>query len=180
MGCDKAMLPWEGKTLLEHTVGIVKSVAEQVYVVADVADKYAVPGVERVVGDEYPGMGPLGGILTGLNQVESGFHVVVACDLPFLKPEVLRLLSQLAGGYEACVPSIGGRLEPLCGVYHRGCRPTLRQVISRGKDLSIHMALKLLALQEVHEDQLRACDPDLKSFTNLNTLEEYGRANPSG
>lgn len=173
------MLPWNGTTLLSHMIGVLSTVTEQVIVVTDVAEKYDMEGAQKVVGDEYPGAGPLGGILTGLNQVDSGYHYVAACDLPLLNPEVLRLLMKLAGGHEACVPSINGNLEPLCGVYHRACRPTFRQVISRGEDLSVHMALKLLALQEVQEDQLREIDPDLKSFTNLNTLDDYGRANPS-
>ena len=84
MGRDKALLPWASTTLLEHTVGIIRAVTDQVIVVADVAGKYSNEGVERVVGDEYPGTGPLGGILTGLNHVESGYHFVVACDLPYL------------------------------------------------------------------------------------------------
>lgn len=180
MGRDKALMSWGDKSLLEHMVTIVREVSERIIISADEADKYSIEGTDMVVSDEYPGTGPLGGILTGLNCVESGYHIVVACDLPFLRPEMLRLLLELAGGHDACVPSVKGRLEPLCGVYHRECRSTFREVISRGKDLSIHMALKLLDLHEVHEDQLRTVDPELKSFINLNTLEEYGRANPSG
>src|ERR1051326_1166477 len=180
MGRDKALLLGGDKTLLEHTVGIVGTVASRVIIVAEVAHKYSVEGAECVVGDQYPGTGPLGGILTGLNQVESGYHVVVACDLPFLKPALLGLLLQLSEGHEACVPSIDSRLEPLCGVYHNSCIPTFHRVISQGEDLSIHMALKLLGLREVNEEELRSVDADLKSFTNINTLEDYGRANPSG
>jgi molybdopterin-guanine dinucleotide biosynthesis protein A len=180
MGTDKALLRWNEKTLLQHTVDLLRSVGERVVIVADRRAKYHVLGAEAVIGDEYPGTGPLGGVVTGLNYVEDGYHYVLACDMPLLKPEVLTFVYGSAEGCEACVPSVGGYLEPLCGVYHGRCRATLGQVISRGEDLSLHMALKLLDLQVVSEDQLRRIDPQMESFTNINTLEEYGRFNPSG
>jgi molybdopterin-guanine dinucleotide biosynthesis protein A len=180
MGTDKAMMPWGGSTLLHHVVRTLQSVEPNVVVVADTADKYEIEGVDRVVGDEHPGNGPLGGILTGLNHVENGYHVVLACDMPYVKIEVLRLLLSMANGHQACVPLIGDRLEPLCAVYHRGCRPGFRKVLQMNEDISVHGALGMLNIQTVSEDLLRQFDPELRSFINLNTLEEYGRINPSG
>src|SRR5258708_37224046 len=91
MGTDKALLPWEGKTLLEHAVSIVSQIEGRVIVVADIADKYSIPGVERVVGDEFPDTRPLGAILTGLNCVEGGYHYALVWATPYALPEILQL-----------------------------------------------------------------------------------------
>src|SRR5579862_9486242 len=88
MGQDKACLPYRGTTLLAHVVATVRSVAGPVLVVADVAEKYALPDRMPVVGDLFPGTGPLGGLVTGLSHVAArgSYHVVVACDMPRLNP----------------------------------------------------------------------------------------------
>jgi molybdenum cofactor guanylyltransferase len=178
MGRDKALLPWAGTTLLNHVIGTVRQVTEPVVVVADVADKYDAPDGIRVVGDRYPGKGPLGGVLSGLDRTGNGYHVVVGCDMPYLQPEVLRLLMDLAEGHKAAVPCIQGRMEPLCAVYHQSCRPVFRRLLQLD-ELSMQDAVQAPDFHRVSEDQIRRVDPDLRSFTNLNSLEEYERSHAS-
>ncbi len=180
MGRDKAMLPWGDSTLLQHVINIVREVTDHVIVVADSSHKYSLLSVKKVVGDEYPGVGPLAGIITGLNSVESGYHYVLACDLPCINSEVLRMLMRSVAGYAAAVPCVGNRLEPLCAVYHKECVTHFIGALELGADLSVHGALSSLNLNRVTESDLRTVDPDLRSFINLNTLEEYGRINPCG
>src|ERR1051325_5807226 len=88
MGCDKALLPWGETTLLNRTVSVVQEVSKRVIVVTDSANRYSLGGGAIAVGDNYPGTGPLGGIITGLESLPAGFHLVVAGDMPLVNPTI--------------------------------------------------------------------------------------------
>lgn len=194
MGKDKALLPWGRATLLEHVAGLVESVTSPILIVADSRARFDGFGW-RVAEDIYPGEGPLGGIITGLEAAGPGFHVVVACDLPLLQPSLLQFVidviprdeesaldvtngeSSDGDGREqtdAIVPTVNGRREPLCAVYNGNAIPKLRRAIEVG-ERSVHRVLAKLNCLWIEEVRLREYDPMLLSFTNVNTPEEYER-----
>lgn len=175
MGCDKALLPFLGTTLLEHVIAQARKAVGDVIVVADVPDRYVLAGGTRVVGDAYPGAGPLGGIVTGLRATEEGYHLVVGCDMPYLEPAILRLLIREAQGLDGAIPEIDGRVEPLCAVYHSRCAAVFEEALRLG-ERAVHRAVEYANMKRVHEETLRAIDKDLHSFINLNTPAEYERA----
>jgi len=67
--------------------------------------------------DEEPDRGPVAGIATGLRAAEASCAAVVACDLPFLDPELLAYLFERAAGRDAAVPKPSEWFEPLHAVY---------------------------------------------------------------
>jgi cyclic pyranopterin phosphate synthase len=175
MGRDKARLPYGGTTLLNHVARILADVCAEVIVVAEDASDYEdmeLPPGARVVGDLYPGRGPLGGIVTGLRAAGEGVHVVVACDMPRIRPEMIRFLFESADGSDAAVPEIDGRLEPLCAAYHFRCADELESRLL-ADDLSLQSAVRTLQLNVLNESDLRTADPDLSSLINLNTTDDY-------
>jgi molybdopterin-guanine dinucleotide biosynthesis protein A len=178
MGRDKARLPYGGTTLLNHVALTLAGVCGEVIIVAETAGDYAdleLPTATRVVGDLYPGRGPLGGIVTGLRAADAGVHVVIACDMPRLQPDLLRLLTGSIGGFDAVVPEIGGRLEPLCAAYHSRCANRLELRLLAG-DLSLQSAMRALQLNLLDESLIRSIDPQLASFSNVNTPDDYGES----
>ncbi len=172
MGEDKARLPYVGTTLLAHVIETLRLLTPSIVVVMDQAGKYALPPDVQVAVDLFPNAGPLGGLVTGLTAVEDGYHFVVACDMPHLHPALLSLLYEAADGFDAAVPEVEGRCEPLCAVYHRRCVDRLRDALERG-ERAVHRALRSLAVNRVGEETLRRADPDLRSLQNLNTPADY-------
>jgi molybdopterin-guanine dinucleotide biosynthesis protein A len=177
MGVDKALLPYNGITLLEHVLGIVRAAAGETIVVADVADKYVLKAGTRVVGDLYPDTGPLGGIITGLTYAADEFNLVVACDMPFLQPALLKRLIEAVEGYDAAVPEINGRLEPLCAAYNKRATEKLWVMLESG-ELAVHKAVCTLNIVRIGEEELRCFDPELVSFSNWNTPDDAGIYKP--
>lgn len=171
MGEDKALLPYAGMTLLEHVVSSLLLVVSDIIVVTDMPNKYAIP-CARVVTDTFPGFGPVGGLLTGLTQAGGGSHLVVACDMPALQTPVLQLLLKAATSeWDAVVPEIGGLAEPLHAVYNHTATPKLLRFLENG-GRTAREALDSLKVKRVGEGVLRRIDPQLLSFTNVNTPEE--------
>ncbi|HEX5370591.1 MAG TPA: molybdenum cofactor guanylyltransferase, partial [Dehalococcoidia bacterium] len=89
LGRDKASEVLLERTLLQRAIDAFAGLAEE-YVVVRAAGQ-ALPQVEaqgtlRIVEDAYPQTGPLGGIYTGLDTMQTTHAVVVACDLPLLQP----------------------------------------------------------------------------------------------
>jgi len=173
MGTDKASLPFGDSTLLQRVVQRLRACCDPVLVVTRPPHRYAVSGA-RVAVDRWPGLGPLAGLEAGLRAAPTVYAAVVACDLPFLRPELVRGLAREAQGWDAAVPTTD-RPHPLCAVYHRRAAEGAELLLRSGGG-SLRDLLARLRVRYVPEEVLRGWDPDLASFLNVNTPEDYARA----
>jgi molybdenum cofactor guanylyltransferase len=165
MGRDKALLPYRGATLVEHMAQAVHAAAGSVALIGDPV-RYSSLGYP-VYPDKFAGCGPLGGIYTALGVSSTDWNLIVACDMPGVTEDVLKVL--LASAEEStggCVVATGptGEPEPLCAVYHRRCLPALARAIE-GKRFKMKELVKELDshTQPVHSSAL----------ANVNTLTEW-------
>lgn len=178
MGRDKRLLPWgvdadgQPRTLLQSVVDKLTSVAADVIVVAN--DRPEVRGA-RVVPDAIPGSGSLGGILSGIEAARHERVFAAAADMPFLNLALVRDLLDRLEGQDAVVPVVDGRPEPLHAVYGPAVATAARRQIARGQ-LKIALAFEGLDVVRVPEAELRVLDPELLSFRNVNTPEDYAGA----
>ncbi len=120
--------------------------------------------------DKVPGRCSLAGIHGGLSFCIADHAFIVPCDAPFLKPDLIRLLaSQVRPEIDVVIPMRDdGRMEPLCAIYSKRCLPHIADQLARGDKKIINFFDKVNVLQ-VPESALRAADPYLDSFINLNT-----------
>lgn len=179
MGTDKSLLPFAGVPLARLVSERFRPHVEEVILV--VADPRPYEGFgTRVVTDVLPGRGPLGGLYTGLLASRADLNAVVACDMPFASPDLAARLADLAGGFDAVVPVVGGRWEPLHAVYAVSCLPAAEALLAGGGtpglvDLLERLRVNLVALEEMDPAGRWAT-----VFFNTNTprdLEEARRLN---
>ena len=110
MGRPKAFIEIDGRTLLDRAVGALTAAAIDPVIVVG-GDQAAIEAAgHRFVPDEYPGEGPLGGIISALGAVDTDLVVVLACDLLAASPDaVTRLTDFVATPVQAariCLPSL--------------------------------------------------------------------------
>src|ERR1700722_1892092 len=119
MGRDKALLPLGAVTMVEEIAARVRAAAGNVTLIGS-PEKYGHLGLP-VVPDEIENCGPLGGLYTALRRTEADWNVLVACDMPHVTEVFLKQLLEAAEGSDGdcLVPEIGGKIDPLCAVYHR-------------------------------------------------------------
>ena len=87
--------------------------------------------VLEIRDDDQPGMGPLGGIATALRIAAEEVVVVLACDLPDVRPEgITALVDALAAAPTAGVALPPG--EPLHAAWRRSARPAVLDAIAAG------------------------------------------------
>ncbi len=126
-------------------------------------------GLPTVV-DRHADRGPLAGIDAVLAGHDRPWLLVVAGDMPDLSGAVVDLLlAARADAVDAVVPRIGGFAEPLLALYGRGAAPVIADALLRGA-LRTGGVLDRLRVAWLAEDAVRAVDPSLASFRNLNTL----------
>lgn len=174
LGRDKALLCFEGKPLILRLVRLLEGLCPEVLVITGEERRYMDLLDVPVVADLVKGVGPLGGLYTALAVSSHDHNLVLACDMPLLKPHLLTLLFariELAPWAEAIVPEVRGELEPFPGVYRRNSLRKLARLLKAGR-FRVQGLLELLACATIPEEEIRAIDPGLRSFTNLNRPEE--------
>jgi molybdopterin-guanine dinucleotide biosynthesis protein A len=173
MGRDKAWLDLgDGVPLVRRVAETLRSIADEVIVVANDA-RYVELGV-RVVADRYGEKGAFGGIATAVWAAEGEVVCIAACDMPFPSADVYRLLLGLVEGHDVAIPKIGGEYETMHAVYRKSCLSAMEAALARG-EMRVISFFGDVAVRVVGEPELRPVDPELRSFTNLNTPEDVER-----
>jgi molybdopterin-guanine dinucleotide biosynthesis protein A len=166
MGRDKALLELHGVTLVEIALRKLRAVCEDVAIAGGSAE---LARFGRVIGDETPGMGPLGGVVAALEQSRYERNLILGVDMPFVPVKVLEKLVELGGREMVLLAEADGYVQPLCGVYSRSALPGLRRELGAGR-LKLKDAIKAVggdAYVRIGEESW---------FRNLNTPDDFRAA----
>lgn len=173
MGQNKALLPWEGGTVISAVSSLMGGLFDHVLVVAADPEPYRFLGLPEA-RDHRPGMGPLGGIEAALRASPDRRVFVVACDMPFLSPDLIRHMTSLPAA-EAVVPYIAGRPEPLHALYSQDALASVHSLLAEG-ERRVYALLDRLNVRRVDEDEVRRFGDPERLFANLNRPEDYRQA----
>jgi len=175
IGRDKGGLTLGGSPLGQRVVETIGSIFEEViYVTNDPMNAPAGPRI-KLAKDEVPHLGPLGGILAGLRVSDASRSFIVGYDMPFATKAVIDFLVRYAPGADAVVVRRDDKLEPLHAVYSRTCISAISEQLSSGNNRIIAFYDRI-KVTFVDEAELRTVDPELRSFFNVNTLEDLETA----
>lgn len=179
MGADKATLRFGGVTIIERVIAALTRGFDEVVIVAGapaMAPAYALAGGSvRMLRDPVPFEGPVKALRLGLDAIGTEVGFACACDLPFVDVRLAAELCGMAAGHDAAIVQIAGRLQVLHAAYRKSCLPAIDAMIGRGERRLQDLA-PLLDARVVGEDEIRRYDPELLSFFNVNTPEDYARA----
>lgn len=170
MGRDKTLIMYKNETLIARTVNELRGVTDDIVIASNDTAKYNLAGV-REVPDACPGMGPLGGMFAALTAARYEEAIVVAGDMPFFTGRLAAWLLARKDGYDAVVPRIGGKWEPLAAVYSRACLGPIGDCLKTGIR-KVHMFYPAVRVLAVNEDELSAAGFPAEAFHNLNAPED--------
>jgi molybdopterin-guanine dinucleotide biosynthesis protein A len=174
MGTDKSFLTFDGRTLLARALDLARAITQQVHIVGS-AEKYAT--LAPVVEDIYPNCGPLGGIHAALRASQSELNVILAVDLPWVTPELLRFLITRARSCPALVtvPRSTEGWQPLCAVYRRHFADAAEKALQAGH-YKIDVLFNEPQTQLIPAHALHSAGFSSKLFRNLNTPQDLSEA----
>jgi molybdopterin-guanine dinucleotide biosynthesis protein A len=197
-GGDKLAADLGGRSVLDRTVDVVRSIAGEVIVVGrsgsvGSAAHGAVEaglGGARLVADERPGEGPLAGLVTGLRAARGSIVLVVGGDMPRLDPGVLRLLvtrlhSRVARPRApevtlAAVLEQGGGPRPLPLVALREPALAAAEACLSNGERSLRALLAMLSAATVPEAEWRLIDPSGGTLLDVDTPDDLERLRREG
>ena len=173
MGIDKAWLEIEGQPLIARTLASVRAVTSSIAIIAN-TDGYGNLGVP-VFADRHQGVGPLEALRVALSNTQTHRVLLVACDLPFLTPELFSFLLSIPAANHAVVPlSCDNQLEPLCAIYCKDSLEIVNDLIERG-ERKMAKIFEEAPTRFVEFEEIRQLDGAHLFFENINTPEDYER-----
>ncbi len=178
MGTPKMALDFGGTPLLTRIVTELKRRFDEIVIVAapDLSTRPPVPiaGV-TVIHDEEAFQGPLEALRRGLLALDHDVAFACSGDLALLNAYVADALVSMLEDFDAVIPEVGGKLQPLHAVYRKRCASSIGALSANGEKRLTANANAINA-RRVPEHELLALDPGLRSFFNVNTPEDYARA----
>ena len=178
LGRNKVLVPVGGEPLISRVSNRLSQVADRMMVVVNNPQRAAeidLPDDVRIVVDLHPGRATLGGIFTGLSEADTNWSIVVACDMPFLNPRLLRSLLEHRRGYDAVVPMVDGYPEPTHAAYSKNCLPAIERRLL-ANDLKIARFFDEVQVHYPSNELIAGIDPEGLSFFNINTQQDLERA----
>ena len=167
-GRIKALLPWKGKTLIRHQIDIFSDLTGDLMVITHHPELLNLPGTP-MYKDILPGGGPLSGIHAALHNATCSHTLVVACDMPFVSPQVITELITASAQHPHLViaPTHAKGVETLFSLWPATILSTL------DKWLKEDQSKRILDFLEHHLCLFKMkTETNPNSFTNINTAKD--------
>ncbi|NVM21786.1 MAG: molybdenum cofactor guanylyltransferase [Desulfobacterales bacterium] len=170
-GRNKAFLSVGGRRILDRLYNTFHGLFEDVLLVTNDPLQYLSWDL-AIVSDLFSVRSSLTGIHAGLFHASTFHSFIAACDTPFLKRGLIEvLLEELEPKWDVIIPVTKEGVQPLCAIYSKRCiKPIEHQLKTR--DPKILKFFHKVKVKEVPEARLKAADPYLVSFFNINTPED--------
>jgi molybdopterin-guanine dinucleotide biosynthesis protein A len=131
LGEEKGLAIFQGKPLVGYAIEALSPVCSRILISANNdLEKYARYGYE-VITDTIKGIGPMGGMISCLEQSTAEHNIVLSCDTPFVNGGLFMYLLNSVESYQAAVPVHDNFPEPLCAVYAREVTGPMKEVINQ-------------------------------------------------
>ncbi|AKB48123.1 Molybdopterin-guanine dinucleotide biosynthesis protein [Methanosarcina sp. Kolksee] len=182
---EKALLEFEGKTIIERLLESLFRVVDEVILsfrdkkqeekFRPVFEKFPAREI-RFCFDTLEDAGPLEGIRAGLLESRGEYSFVCAGDMPFVNSNVVDLLFEKANGHDAALPKREDeKFEPLHAVYSKKMIPEIEKAFENGRCSVLTPVFEMKDVVFVEVSEIREIDPELRTLANINTADEMQR-----
>jgi molybdopterin-guanine dinucleotide biosynthesis protein A len=175
---DKQTIRIKGKLIAVYIGELLSQEFSQVLIISNKPELYGEDCPYKVIPDVLPGLGPKGGILSGLLGAEFSGDMVyfTGCDMPFVNLEYVRylkkLLIQSPAITQVALARKNGYFEPLNAFYSKALIPEILSQLDEGNNKISTLYTKESTLV-VEESALKELDPADVMFINLNTQRDF-------
>jgi len=172
---NKAFISLGGKRIIDRILEVYRHFFDDIVLVTNSPSEYFDLDL-RIVTDIKQTKSSLTGIHAGLFHAYHSWAMVLPCDLPFVKKEMIQvLLDHIKDRYSVIIPETSKGLEALFAIYSKDNIPAIEHSLDRGR-LKIQQFFNAKRIYKVSEKRLRVADPDLLSFYNINRPQDFEQA----
>lgn len=177
-GSPKADFIFEGQTFgvrAAETAEQALSPATAVFVTRTADTRAEIAG-RQVIADLIPARGPIGAIYTALHSADVNWIFVLACDLPYISPDLIGLLKErIREDIDVVVPvQNDGWNQPLCAFYNVAeCLPVFESIVEANETMpSLHSILKMFKTLQIPPTAFSHLNTDGRLLRNVNTPKD--------
>ena len=171
MKSNKALLPYRGGRFIDAIYRLLSSIFSDVILVTNNPEQYEFLPCNKVQ-DIYKGMGVLAGIHSGLFHSSNPVIFAVACDMPYLKEELIRYMASRADAGGVLIPDSPKGLEPLHAFYGKECLAAIETALKSGQKRIVSF-FDQTNVSKIDAEEISYFDPAFASFINVNTPDDY-------
>jgi len=147
MGTDKGFLKLNKKSFIEYSMEALQPLVSQMIIVANNPD-YDVFKIKRI-DDLIKDAGPLAGIYSGLKHSKTEYNLVLSCDIPLMKTEILEKLIEAQDGCQDVIQIVSnGKSMPLIALYKKTCA-TIFYKLLQNDERRLHVALNQCKVKNI-------------------------------
>lgn len=168
-GSPKAFAKMDRKQFYEISYANLRTVCDDIVIVTREEYLSRFPSNLTVITDEasYVGFGPLAGIYAAMNYFEAANYVVLPCDMPLLRGEILKRLIELHT-QDVTVVTTDGYVQPLVSVWNVNVKREIERSLQE-KRLKMTDVLECVNTMYVASEKLTDTP---YVFMNVNTPRE--------
>jgi len=175
-GQTKALAELNGKPLMQHVIDRLKAQVSSLAISVESENPaFARFGLPQVPDPRAGSLGPLGGLMAGLEALPPGgdYLMLAPCDAPFVPFDLAqRLMEQLElSGRAGCMVRYEEELQPTFSLWHRRVLPDVRSAV-----LEQGLAGFKQLIAGVRISILDWAPEAVSPFFNVNTPEDLARA----
>ncbi|BBO99415.1 molybdenum cofactor guanylyltransferase MobA [Sulfuriferula nivalis] len=163
-GCDKGLLLLNEQPLVQHVITRIAPQVDAVWISAnrhvDVYQRFGYP-VIRDATDDY--LGPLAGVLAGLQHAQGEWVLTVPCDTPSLPENLVAQMLAASAGKDVVVAA-AERVHATVMLCRRNLVNNLAEFLARGE--------RKVQVWQAQQNSAIAQFDDESAFANLNTPEQ--------
>ncbi|WP_111306998.1 molybdenum cofactor guanylyltransferase [Confluentibacter sediminis] len=165
MGTDKGFLLYGGKYFIQYSIEALKPLVNETIIVSNHID-YDVFGLNRVE-DTFENYGPLAGLYSGLQHSKTKYNLVLSCDIPLIKTNILKKLIKAADNDSDIIQiESDGKTMPLIALYKKECAAIFLKLLNHN-ERRLQYAVNQCKVKTVVLD-----DAEELFTRNINTPEE--------
>ena len=127
-GSNKALTEVGGLPVIKRVADTMVPLFCETILITNSPDDYSFLDLP-MYQDIIKGIGPLGGIYTGLSHIKNNTAFFAACDMPFLNQDLIKYMIDMSQDYDITVPRQKKFSEPLHAIYSKSCIPVIQKKI---------------------------------------------------
>ena len=172
MGSDKGLIKIDNKTFVENVIAAMEPLVNDIIIVSNNTE-YDQFGFQRVE-DDIKDSGPLAGLYSGLKYSNSEFNLVLSCDIPIIKTEILEKLIEVDyKNYEVTQIESHNKTMPLIAIYQKQCMHKCLELLQQD-ERRLRVAVNQLKTKTIVIDS--EYDPFVKNVNNKEDLKTINHA----
>lgn len=161
---DKALVKINDKTLLSHQIDKLSPIFDKIIISANTNYNCNL----RIINDIDRDKGPIGGIYTVLQNINTEKAFIIAVDMPFVNEVIIKKLIDNSFYFDITIPIIDGKTEPTCAVYSKNCINTIKKQLADNN----YRLTDFISISKTN--YINFTKNNLDCFKNLNSPEDLG------